>query len=236
LVLWQEDGVRLHRREATTFDPLAQCRRITRDLTWDRLAATGYGRKLYAQENPAEVVTEIQAYALGARSLFPQCRAIVDIGGQDTKAINLGEDGRVVKFEMNDRCAAGTGKFLEFMATGMGMSVDEFGSFALGGKGGIKINSMCTVFAESEATSLMARGLPAPDIALALHESVAKRSLAMLSRVNGNAPVVFAGGVARNPCMLRLVEQELGRDLMVPDEPDMVGALGAALFAARNGG
>ena len=120
LVLWQDGGIRLHRREATTFDPLAQCRRITRDLNWDRLAATGYGRKLYAGENPAQVVTEIQAYALGARSLFPQCRAIVDIGGQDTKAINLGQDGRVVKFEMNDRCAAGTGKFLEFMATGMG--------------------------------------------------------------------------------------------------------------------
>jgi predicted CoA-substrate-specific enzyme activase len=202
-------------------------------LDWGKLAATGYGRKLYAQDNQVEVVTEIQAYSLGARCLYPQCRSILDIGGQDTKAIFMAEDGRVVKFEMNDRCAAGTGKFLEFMASGMGMDIEDFGAFALQGSGGVTINSMCTVFAESEATSLMARGRDAADIALALHRSVVKRSLAMLGRVGLQRPVVFAGGVARNPCMRRLVEEELEEGLFTPPEPDMVGALGAALFAAR---
>jgi hypothetical protein len=121
----------------TTFDPLGQCRRLLRDLPPARLIATGYGRKL-AQENLEDrqvtVITEIQAYALGARHLAPETRTVLDIGGQDTKVIALTPDGKVAKFEMNDRCAAGTGKFLEFMATALQIPLEEFGSFALAGR------------------------------------------------------------------------------------------------------
>ena len=231
-----EDGaVTLARREETTFDPLAQCRRVLEGVRWDRLVATGYGRRLFAQAAQATTITEIQAFATGARHLFPACRGVLDIGGQDTKAIGLSAEGRVLRFEMNDRCAAGTGKFLELMATSFQLPVAEFGPFALRGEPGLTINSVCTVFAETEATSLMAHGRRPEDIALALHHSVVRRSRSMIERVGLGAPLVFAGGVARNPCMVALFRQELGAEVLVPEEPDMLGAIGAALCAAARG-
>ncbi len=218
----------------TTFNPMEQSRRVLAKAPGDRLIATAYGRKLVQDNFQAETITEIQAHALGARSLFPECTSILDIGGQDTKAIALDDRGRVRKFEMNDRCAAGTGKFLEFMATSFQLPIEEFGNFALQGEPGLVINSMCTVFAETEATSLMARGHKPQDIALALHLSVVKRSLSMLRRVSTNGALVFSGGVARNQCVVQLIETEIGSGLLVPEDPDMVGALGAALHGARN--
>lgn len=217
-------------RADTTFEPLGQSKRLLAGLSYDHLVTTGYGRKLVASEMEAQVITEIQAHALGARRLFPQCRSILDIGGQDTKAISLSADGGIVKFEMNDRCAAGTGKFLEFMATSLQMPIDQFGDFALQGSGGVEINSMCTVFAESEATSLMARGVRPQDIALALHRSVVKRSLSMMRRVDLQPPLVFAGGVARNRCMTALLKKTFGGEVLIPENPDTVGALGAAVW------
>jgi len=202
-------------------------------LSWDRLVVTGYGRKLLARQIPAQVITEIQAYALGARRLFPACRSVLDIGGQDTKSIALNPDGSIHKFEMNDRCAAGTGKFLEFMAAGLRLSLDDFGAFALRGQPGLSINSMCTVFAEAEATSLVARGRRAEDIARALHQSVVKRSVSMLRRVGLDLPLVFAGGVARNPCLVQLLQEVIGGEVLIPEEPDYVGALGAALYGEK---
>jgi predicted CoA-substrate-specific enzyme activase len=228
------DHIIASRKVETTFNPLEQSRRMLASRRWDRLIATGYGRKLAQDNFQAETITEIQAHALGARSLFPACTSILDIGGQDTKAIALDEGGRVRKFEMNDRCAAGTGKFLEFMATSFQLSIEEFGDFALQGNPGLTINSMCTVFAETEATSLMARGHKPEDIALALHVSVVKRSLSMLRRVSSNGSLVFSGGVARNRCVAALIEREIGSSLLVPEDPDMVGALGAALHGARD--
>jgi predicted CoA-substrate-specific enzyme activase len=219
----------------TTFNPLEQSRRVLAKAPGDRLIATGYGRKLAQDNFQAETITEIQAHALGARSLFPECTSILDIGGQDTKAIALDDRGRVRKFEMNDRCAAGPGKFLEFMATSFKLPIEEFGNFALQGQPGLTINSMCTVFAETEATSLMARGHKPEDIALALHVSVVKRSLSMLRRVSVNGPLVFSGGVALNRCVRELIEREIKSQILVASEPDMVGALGAALYAAQLG-
>jgi (R)-2-hydroxyacyl-CoA dehydratese activating ATPase len=233
LVVLEHDQIKLTRRTATTYDPISQCDRILEGAVFDKLCATGYGRKLIAGRMEAETITEIRAYALGARRLFPQCRSILDIGGQDTKAIALKDDGSVLKFEMNDRCAAGTGKFLEFMATSLQLSLSDFGPFALEGKPGTTINSMCTVFAETEATSLMARGQRAEDIALALHHSVVKRSLSMLRRVGLKPPLVFGGGVARNPAMIELLSQAVGFDPLIPEEPDYIGALGAALSGAE---
>lgn len=221
------------RKVETTFAPLDQCLKILNGFSSEYTVATGYGRKLLQEQVKADSITEIFAHALGAKHLFPHGRSVLDIGGQDTKAISLDSVGRVAKFEMNDRCAAGTGKFLEFMATSFQIPIGKFGDFALEGTLGLSINSMCTVFAESEATSLMARGHKPQDIALALHQSVVKRSLSMLRRVSVDGPLVFSGGVALNPCIRELIERETRSGILVASEPDMAGALGAALYAAQ---
>jgi len=233
LVEINDGGTIAHSRVVeTTFDPLAQCDLLLEDKRFDILVATGYGRHL-AQANFADqVITEIKAFALGCHHLFPGCRTILDIGGQDTKAISLDDKGRVADFQMNDRCAAGTGKFLEVMAAAMGLSLQEMGLAALEAKGETKISSMCTVFAESEVTGLIARGTPRPDISRGLHEAICDRALALLKRVGVEREVVFAGGVARNPCMRALLEERLGMPLLIPEDPQIVGALGAALSVA----
>ncbi|MBW2568940.1 MAG: 3-hydroxyacyl-ACP dehydratase [Deltaproteobacteria bacterium] len=213
------------------FDPLAQAKELLDGVKHDHIMATGYGRHLFELSFDAPTVTEIKAYAVGARSLFPGVRTILDIGGQDSKAIALKNDGRVIKFEMNDRCAAGTGKFLEIMAKTLGYSLDRFGREALEATRNIQISSMCTVFAESEVTSLIARGKSRRDIALGLHRSVVQRAASMLKRVSVIKPILFAGGVAQNPCMRRLLEETLEKEILIPENPQMVGALGAALLA-----
>ena len=236
LVLLEAGQVVHQGKLPTTFDPLAQCKRLLEGLPPARLVATGYGRKLlveHLKQHRVTAITEIQAYALGAHHLDPRVRTVLDIGGQDTKAIALSESGKVVKFEMNDRCAAGTGKFLEFMATALQVPLGDFGGFALIADKRVQINSMCTVFAESEATSLMARGENPANIALGLHLAIVQRTLAMLRRVGVVEPVLFAGGVAHNPCVRALLEEHLGVSVIVPDQPDLVGALGAALHGER---
>jgi len=224
----------------TAFDPAGQCARLLEGLAAGRTTATGYGRDLFVRTFGAEArlgvvatVTEIQAYARGAAHLFPEAHSVLDIGGQDTKAVVLAPKGRVLRFEMNDRCAAGTGKFLEFMATALQVPLTEFGAFALRGRRGLKVNSMCTVFAESEAVSLMGAGERPEDIALALHLAMVERLSGMLRRNACAAPLVFAGGVARNPCAVALVSEWLGTPAVVPADPDAVGALGAALCALQ---
>ena len=233
LVALDNGHVATIRKVETTLDPIAQCRRLLDGVSYSHLVATGYGRGLLAGHFRAETITEIQAYALGAQQLFPGCRVVLDIGGQDTKAIALAADGRVKKFEMNDRCAAGTGKFLEIMAASFNIPLGNFGSFALNGRKGIAISSMCTVFAESEVTSLVAKGSRPEDVALAVHESVARRSVSMLKRVSVEGPLVFAGGVALNPCIHKLLVEAVSYEVIVPDAPELVGALGAALYAAN---
>ncbi len=216
----------------TTFDPLAQCRRLLKDVRAEKIVATGYGRKLvleHLKDRNMTAITEIKAYSLGARHLAPETRTVLDIGGQDTKVIALTPEGKVARFEMNDRCAAGTGKFLEFMALALHLPLEEFGSFALQAEKRIPISSMCTVFAESEATSLMARGEAPANIALGLHLAIVQRTLAMLQRVGEEPPLLFAGGVAHNVCVRILMEEGLGQEVIVPPNPDLVGALGAAL-------
>jgi (R)-2-hydroxyacyl-CoA dehydratese activating ATPase len=216
----------------TTFDPLAQVRRLLNGIRAEVVVATGYGRKLAVEalsDLAVTAITEIQAFALGARRLNPEVRTVLDIGGQDTKAIALTPEGKVAKFEMNDRCAAGTGKFLEFMALALQVPLEEFGVFATRADRRIQINSMCTVFAESEATSLMARGEKPENIALALHLAIVSRTVSMLRRVGETPPILFAGGVAHNPCVRALLEESLGAPVTVPEQPDLVGALGAAL-------
>ncbi|MHC1725121.1 MAG: acyl-CoA dehydratase activase [Syntrophobacteraceae bacterium] len=237
LVVLNGKGLISQWKAPTTFDPLGQCAKLMEGFGAGRIIATGYGRKLFADSSKqmdVGTITEIQAYALGARHLYPEARTVLDIGGQDTKVISLSETGKVLKFEMNDRCAAGTGKFLEFMATALQIPLESFGDFALRSERRIQINSMCTVFAESEATSLMARGERPENIAMGLHLAIVQRTIAMLKRVGATAPLVFAGGVAHNPCVIKLMEEDLRQTVIVPSDPDMVGALGAALYG-RNG-
>lgn len=216
----------------TTYNPIQKCKGLIDGTSYDCLMATGYGRHLFETHFNGPTVTEITAYAVGANALYPECRAILDIGGQDTKAIALGQTGKVSKFEMNDRCAAGTGRFLEVMANALGYAIEEFGKGALAAEKRITISSMCTVFSESEVVSLLAKGEKREDIALGLHSAIAKRCAGMLKRVYKSAPIMFAGGVAYNPCMRVVLEQEIGEQIYVPENPQIVGAYGAALLAS----
>lgn len=213
------------------FDPHRQSLELIKPYRPGRIIATGYGRHLAKRHFADDVITEIRAHALGARYFFPDCRTVLDVGGQDTKVISLDADGRVANFQMNDKCAAGTGRFLEIMAATLGFSLDEFGSEAIHASGDVRIGSMCTVFAESEVVSLKNHGVLPRDIALAVHISVVDRLIAMLGRVGHGGSVVFTGGVAHNPCVVKLIEERLGAGVDVPALPDITGALGAALSA-----
>jgi predicted CoA-substrate-specific enzyme activase len=234
LIVLEELEIVESRQADTGFDPIRQARVLLNGVTYDRIIATGYGRNLFEISFDVPTVTEIKAYAVGARALFPHVRTILDVGGQDSKAIALNDNGRISKFEMNDRCAAGTGKFLEIMARSLGYTIDEFGVEALKAVKNLQINSMCTVFAESEVTSLVAKGEEPREIALGLHRSVVRRAVSMLKRVSLTGDIVFAGGVARNSCIRCLLEDDLERQILIPDDPQMVGALGAALLADEN--
>lgn len=231
LVVLNERGIVDTKQADSGVDPMGRAKELLEGVQYDRIMATGYGRHLFELSFDAPTVTEIKAYAVGVRALFPGVRTILDIGGQDSKAIAVNDAGKVAKFEMNDRCAAGTGKFLEIMANSLGYNLDEFGPDALKAKKDIQISNMCTVFAESEATSLLAKGEDRQDIALGLHRSVVRRAAGMLKRVSVEEPIVFAGGVARNVCMRRLLEKALEKKIAVPENPQMVGAYGAALLA-----
>jgi predicted CoA-substrate-specific enzyme activase len=143
--------------------------------------------------------------------------------------LSLNKDRRVLKFEMNDKCAAGTGRFLEIMASAMNYKVEDFGEAALQAESACKISNMCTVFAESEVISLLNRGAKRDEVALGIHEAITRRALSMLGRLPAFGSLVFAGGVAQNKCIRHLLEQSLKVPVLVPDDPQIVGALGAAL-------
>ncbi|BBO82379.1 activase [Desulfosarcina ovata subsp. sediminis] len=231
VVVDEADEILESHQADTGFDPMAEAKKMISGVAFDRIMATGYGRNLFEISFDASTVTEIKAHARGARALFPDIRAVIDIGGQDSKAIAMLDNGRVKKFEMNDRCAAGTGKFLEIMARTLGFAIDDFGREALLAEKGLNISSMCTVFAESEVTSLIAKGENRREIARGLHASVIRRAAGMINRVSTEGDIAFTGGVANNPCMHKLLEEKLGRTIRLPDDPQRVGALGAALLA-----
>jgi len=193
----------------------------------ERIVATGYGRKSIQFADAA--VSEITAHATGVRYLFPEVRGIIDIGGQDSKVIAV-EFGRVADFLMNDKCAAGTGKFLEYTAKALEVPIEALGSLALASKSPASISSMCTVFAESEVISLRARGATKEDIAAGLVESIAQRVSTMARQIGLRENVAFVGGVAKNAGMKAALEKELGVTLFVPFEPQITGALGGSLY------
>lgn len=232
-VVWQDGAITRQQVSESSFEPHHQALAFIKQHPATRVVATGYGRHLLQQHAELDVITEIKAHALGARQLFPGCRTILDVGGQDSKVILLDDSGRVTNFQMNDKCAAGTGRFLEMMAVSLGYGLDAFGQAAAETDVGAPINSMCAVFAESEVVSLKNRGVPPATIARSVHLAVAGRLAAMVAKSGFGDHLVFSGGVANNRTLATLLEQELKIRVLVPPSPSIVGALGAALYGSR---
>lgn len=190
---------------------------------------TGYGRTAISDGDKS--ITEITCHARGAHFLNPEVRTVIDIGGQDSKVIRLDENGAVANFVMNDKCAAGTGRFLEMMARTMEMSLDDMGKAGLSYKEDITISSMCTVFAESEVVSLIAQNKATDDIVHGLNKAVASKTAALAKRVGGEERYMMTGGVSKNQGLVKTLEEKLGTTLVISDKAQLCGALGAALFA-----
>jgi len=197
----------------------------------DSIVSTGYGRKNV--ERAQKTITEITAHAYGAFHLFPTTALIIDIGGQDTKVICLALDGTVHDFVMNDKCAAGTGRFLEVMAQILEIPLEQFGERALSYTHHIAINSTCTVFAESEVISLIARGESVENIAFAIHDSVVGRIMALVKKMPLKGDIMLSGGVSKNCAIQQIIQSRLSQQLTIPENPQIIGALGAALFARK---
>ena len=196
------------------------------DLT--KIVSTGYGRVSipFADKN----VTEISCHGKGAHYLNPEIRTILDIGGQDSKAIHLNEKGDVTDFVMNDKCAAGTGRFLEMMARTLEVDIAELGPLSLKSTENIEISSMCSVFAESEVISLIAQNKETSDIAHGIHMAIAAKAISLMRRVGLEPRFMMTGGVAKNPGVVKVLEEQLKAPLFISEEPEIVGALGAALY------
>lgn len=190
--------------------------------------ATGYGRKLIKEAT--RNLTEITCHARGVFRDLGRAGTLIDIGGQDSKVIQVGEDGRPVDFMMNDKCAAGTGRFLEYTAARLGVSVQDLGGRALSTDREEPISSTCTVFAESEIISLIARGAEPDSILRGLHRSLVGRVVSMVRSVGIVAPVMLSGGVAKNEAVRTMIAEATAEDLLLPGEPQLMGAYGAALL------
>jgi predicted CoA-substrate-specific enzyme activase len=195
-----------------------------------RVVSTGSGREIFdlADEN----VTEITCIAHGTQFVCPRCRTVIDIGGQDTKVIRIDEAGHVLSFDMNDKCAAGTGRFLEVMAGALEVGLEKMGERSLASHNVVEISSVCTVFAESEVISLLSEGEAVEDILRAVHSAVADRTLTLLERIGLEREIAMTGGVAKNVGVVRALEEKIGLSLQIHREPQIVGALGAALIGA----
>ena len=193
------------------------------------IVGTGYGR--YRVTFGDTQVTEISCHGRGAVHLFPGTRTVLDMGGQDTKAIRVNAQGEILDFCMNDKCAAGTGRFLGAAAAALEIPLDELGPTALRAEKPVRISTTCTVFAESEVLSWLGKGKKIEDILLGVHQSIAARSIALLRRVGIEEELTFTGGVARNVGMVHVLQEMLGIPINVSEESHFMGAIGAALFA-----
>jgi len=214
----------------TDHNPVKKVQDSVKGLRSSTVIATGYGRHLLKTHFANKVVTEITACARGANFLYPNCGTVIDIGGQDCKVIQVTADGGFDSFEMNDRCAAGTGRFLEVMARILGYEIEEFWKEALSAKHPITINSMCTVFAESEVISLITSGKDRRNIALGLHHSIVDRLYTLIAKVEIREEIMLVGGVAKNRCIEELLKKKLQSNITVPENPQIVSATGAALI------
>lgn len=194
-----------------------------------RSVSTGYGRRMVDEAD--RTVTEITCHARGAFAMVPNARMVIDIGGQDSKVIALADNGFVEQFAMNDRCAGGTGKFLETLARAVDVELGDMGPLALEAGEYPQISSMCATFAETEVIALLAEGQQLVPVLAGVHAALAKRLSGLVNRVGLRTPAVMTGGVARNPAAVKHLETVLGIDLIVPEQPQIAGALGAAMCA-----
>jgi len=241
IVLLNEGKLLDHRTERSTynfkkigqnlFNELLSKHNLKRSDVY--VMSTGYGRNTvdFADDR----ITEITAHAKGVQYFFPDAHSVIDIGGQDSKAIVMSKKtGNVIDFQMNDKCAAGTGRFLEVMAHALEVPIDHFGDLALRSNKPASISSTCTVFAESEVISLFASGASKQDIASGIHKSIARRVAGMAKRIGVAPKLVFCGGVAKNKAVKQYLEDELGFEIVSPELPQLTGAIGAALIAQEN--
>ncbi len=199
------------------------------DTDLSAVISTGYGRENVTGRDKS--VTEITCHAKGAFHLFPRTRLVIDIGGQDSKSISLSPQGKVTDFAMNDKCAAGTGRFLEVMARTLEVELDDLGPLADEANEDLAISSMCTVFAESEVVSLVSQGKSPSNITRGLCRAIAQRTFSLAKRVGLDAEVTMTGGVAKNSGVVHALEDLIELQINIPEEPQIVGALGAALIA-----
>ncbi len=195
------------------------------------IVGTGYGRAKVPFANSQ--VTEISCHARGAAWLFPEVRTVIDIGGQDSKVIHINDEGQPMNFVMNDKCAAGTGRFLEVMAGALEVELDEMGKLSLGAQKEVEVSSICTVFAESEVISLFAEGCDKANIAAAIYQSIARRITGMVGQLGLRERVAMTGGVAMSCGIVRALEKKLNTTLLIPEEPQIMGAYGAAIIAGE---
>lgn len=194
-----------------------------------RTISTGYGRKLVATAD--KMFTEITCHARGAAAMSPGARLVIDIGGQDSKAIAVDDNGFVDRFAMNDRCASGTGRFFDVLARALEVDVADVSALALRGDENLEVSSMCATFAETEVISLLAQGAETTDIAASVHRAVASRTIGLVAQVGKAGPVVMTGGVAQNKALVQFLSRSLGLEIEMLAEPQIAGALGAALIA-----
>ena len=222
---------------ATGYNVEAAGRRVVEELlsslgldmtSVEGIIATGYGRKSVAMAD--KTVTELMCHATGARFLDPSIRSLIDIGGQDSKAIVMDEKGRMTNFTMNDKCAAGTGRFLEVMARALEADLNEFGRLSLISEKPSKISSICTVFAESEVISLLSKGESRENIIAGIHEAIASRVASMANRIDISPPVMMTGGVSQNIGVVRALEKAIGYSILISPYAQLAGAIGAALL------
>ena len=195
---------------------------------------TGYGRRLVPGVD--RTFTEITCHARGVAAMVPGVRLVIDIGGQDSKAISVDELGLVENFAMNDRCASGTGRFFEVLARAIECDVDELAGLALQGSKDLEVSSMCATFAETEIVSLLAEGRERDDISASVHRAVAARTLGLVAQVGKHRPIVMTGGVAKNAAMVRFMSEALDAPVEVPSQPQITGAFGAAILARETFG
>jgi len=195
----------------------------------EQVIGTGYGR--FKVEFGDAQVTEISCHAKGAWALIPATRTVIDIGGQDTKAIKVSDHGEVLDFAMNDKCAAGSGRFLTNSAEAVGLQVSEMGERSMGAKQPVRLSTVCTIFVESDVLQYLAQGKKVEDILAGVHGAIGSRRVALVRRVGAEPEGTFTGGVARNIGMVRSIEEKLDIKVNVSGDSHYTGALGAAIFA-----
>lgn len=244
VLLLEGEKIIARRIISTGANPKLAAERVLKEVLEDRgisrediryIVSTGYGRRSIEFGN--KVITEISAAAKGAFYLgsdLGRVRTVIDLGGQDSKVISLDEEGRVLDFVMNDRCSAGTGRFLEVMSEVLEVRLEDLGEISLKSDSPVNISSICTVFSETEVISLITQGKDKKDIIAGIHYSVAQRIINMIRRIGEREVIFFCGGGAKNLGVKKAIEDKLKKNLWVPEEPQFVIALGAAIIAKES--